>query len=115
MKFITISKVFLTMVFFSSVIQINAQQKTPGINTSYMNTAISPKDNFFQFVNGTWLKNTEIPADKVRWGSFDELRQNTDKDALEILKEATKNPKYSPKTDQGKAIIMYKTAMDTLA
>jgi predicted metalloendopeptidase len=115
MKFITISKVILTVFFFSSVLQINAQQKTPGINTSYMNTAISPKDNFFQFVNGIWLKNTEIPADKVRWGSFDELRQNTDKDVLEILKEAAKNPKYAPKTDQGKAIIMYKAAMDTLA
>lgn len=32
------------------------------------------------------LDNTEIPADKTRWGSFDELRQNTDKDALQILK-----------------------------
>ena len=115
MKFITISKVILTACFFTSVLQLNAQQKTPGINTSYMNTAVSPKDNFFQFVNGTWLKNTEIPADKTRWGSFDELRQNTDKDALAILKEATKNPKYAPNTDQGKAIIMYKAAMDTVA
>ena len=115
MKLITISKVFLSVCFFSCVLQLNAQQKTPGINTSYMNTAVSPKDNFFQFVNGTWLKNTEIPADKTRWGSFDELRQNTDKDALAILKEATKNPKYAPNTDQGKAIIMYKSAMDTVA
>jgi predicted metalloendopeptidase len=114
MKFITISKVFLSVCFFSCVLQLNAQQKTPGINTSYMNTAVSPKDNFFQFVNGTWLKNTEIPADKTRWGSFDELRQNTDKDALAILKEAANNPKYAPNTDQGKAIIMYKSAMDTV-
>lgn len=115
MKLITISKVFLSVCFFSCVLQLNAQQKTPGINTSYMNTAVSPKDNFFQFVNGTWLKNTEIPADKTRWGSFDELRQNTDKDALAILKEAANNPKYAPNTDQGKAIIMYKSAMDTVA
>ncbi len=90
-------------------------QKEPGINVSFMDKSVKPNQDFFNFVNGTWLKNTEIPADKTRWGSFDELRQNTDKDALAILKEATKNPKYKSNTDQGKAINMYKAAMDTVA
>ena len=89
--------------------------KEPGINVSFMDKSVKPNDDFFKFVNGTWLKNTEIPADKTRWGSFDELRQNTDKDALAILKEAAKNPKYKSNTDQGKAINMYKAAMDTVA
>ncbi|MDI1317676.1 M13 family metallopeptidase [Flavobacterium sp.] len=115
MNFISSSKTLVTALVIASAFQINAQQKAPGINTSLMDKSISPKDNFFQFVNGTWLKNTEIPADKTRWGSFDELRQNTDKDALAILKEATNNPKYAPNTDQGKAISMYKAAMDTVA
>jgi putative endopeptidase len=90
-------------------------QKTPGINLDLMDKTVKPSDDFFKFVNGTWLKNTEIPADKTRWGSFDELRQNTDKDALAILAEATKDPKYTPTTDQGKAINMYKSVMDTVA
>jgi putative endopeptidase len=114
MKFI-ISKTLLTACVLTAAVQINAQQKTPGINTALMDKSVSPKDNFFQFVNGTWLKTTEIPADKTRWGSFDELRQNTDKDALAILKEASNNPKYAPNTDQGKAISMYKSVMDTVA
>ena len=104
MKIITFSKTLMTVLVFSSAFQINAQQKKQGIDMSFMDKSVSPKDNFFQFVNGTWLKNTEIPADKTRWGSFDELRQNTDKDALAILKDAAKNPKYKSSTDQGKAI-----------
>jgi endothelin-converting enzyme/putative endopeptidase len=44
-------------------------------------------------------------------GSFDELRQKTDADAL--AKEAT-NPKYKSDTDQGKAINLYKTILDTI-
>ena len=95
--------------------QKEVAKKEPGINISYMDKSVKPSDDFFKFVNGTWLKNTEIPADKTRWGSFDELRQNTDKDALAILKEAAKNPKYKSNTDQGKAINMYKAAMDTVA
>lgn len=95
--------------------QKEVAKKEPGINVSYMDKSVKPSDDFFKFVNGTWLKNTEIPADKTRWGSFDELRQNTDKDALAILKDAAKNPKYKSNTDQGKAINMYKAAMDTVA
>ena len=92
-----------------------AQQKNPGLNLDLMDKSVKPQNDFFNFVNGTWLKNTEIPADKTRWGSFDELRQNTDKDALAILKDATSNPKYNSNTDQGKAINVYKSVMDTIA
>ena len=43
------------------------------------------------------------------------MRQNTDKDALAILNDAIKNPKYKSNTDQGKAINMYKAVMDTVS
>ncbi len=115
MKFTFLSKTLCAAIFLSYAFQSNAQKKVPGIDLSLMDTSVSPKNDFFNFVNGTWLKNTEIPADKTRWGSFDELRQNTDKDALEILKDAANNPKYNSNTDQGKAINMYKVAMDTIA
>lgn len=110
----TIKFGFLAASLFA-IHQGNAQQKKPGIGLDLMDKSVKPSDDFFKFVNGTWLKNTEIPADKTRWGSFDELRQNTDKDALAILNEASKNPKYKSNTDQGKAINMYKAAMDTVA
>jgi predicted metalloendopeptidase len=95
--------------------QDKAAKKAPGINLSYMDLTVKPSDNFFRFVNGTWLDKTEIPKDKTRWGSFDELRQNTDKDVLAILAEATKSGKYKPTSDQGKAILMYQSALDTVA
>ena len=105
---------FLAVTLFA-LNHVNAQQKQPGLNLDLMDKSVKPNNDFFSFVNGTWLKNTPIPADKTRWGSFDELRQNTDKDALAILKEAAKDPKYKSDTDQGKAINIYKVAMDTVA
>jgi predicted metalloendopeptidase len=90
-------------------------KQEPGINVSNMDKKIRPNDDFFKFVNGNWLDKTEIPADKNSWGSFNELRQKTDKDALEILAEAAKNPKYKSNTDQGKAVNLYKTIMDTVS
>lgn len=96
---------------------LNAQdnvKKEPGISLSNMDKTVQPNNDFFRFVNGAWLDKTEIPSDKTRWGSFDELRQNTDKDALAILKEAAGNPKFKANTDQGKAIGLYQSIMDTV-
>ena len=89
--------------------------KEPGINVNYMDKNVKPSNDFFRYVNGTWLDNTAIPNDRTRWGSFDELRQRTDADALEILKEATTNPSYKSNTDQGKAVNLYRTILDTVA
>jgi predicted metalloendopeptidase len=54
-----------------------------------MDKTVKPANDFFRYVNGTWLDNTEIPSDRTRWGSFDELRQR--QTALAILKEAATN------------------------
>ena len=92
----------------------NSTPKEPGVNLSYMNTTISPSQDFFRYVNGTWLDKTEIPSDRSSWGSFNELRKKTDKDALAILKEASKNPKFQSNTDQGKAVSLFSTILDTV-
>jgi predicted metalloendopeptidase len=115
MKRNTISKVLFVALVALGTKPLQAQEKKPGIDTSLMDKSVRPNDNFFNFVNGTWVKNTEIPADRTRWGSFDELRQKTDIDALSILEEAAKNPAYKSNTDQGKAINLYRSIMDTVA
>ncbi len=107
-------KIALVCLSFMGFYQLNAQQKTPGINLDLMDRTVKPGDDFFRFVNGTWYDKTEIPSDRVRWGSFDELRQNTDKDALAILKDAA-TKKLDPKSDQAKAVNVYKTYMDTIS
>ncbi|MCO6174884.1 M13 family metallopeptidase [Flavobacterium sp. NRK F10] len=85
-----------------------------GINTDYMDTSVSPADDFFRYVNGKWLDKTEIPADRTRWGSFDELRKNTDDDVMAILKEALADKSITPDSDQGKALSLYKSVLDTI-
>lgn len=94
--------------------QNESKESVHGINLQFMDRTIKPSDNFFRFVNGTWLDNTEIPADRTRWGSFDELREKTDKDMMVILNEALNNPSYAATSDQGKALNLYRTIMDTV-
>ncbi|WBL22577.1 M13 family metallopeptidase [Zunongwangia sp. HRR-M8] len=86
-----------------------------GINVAYMDTTTSPKKDFFRYVNGTWLDSTEIPGDRTSWGSFMELRETTDNDALALLDEASKDANLKANSDQAKAVNLYKTIMDTVA
>ena len=99
--------------------QIQAQgtinKKNPGITISDMDQKVKPSDDFYRFVNGTWLDKTEIPADKTSYGSFYIVYEKTEKDVLAILKEASNNPKYKGNTDQGKTINFYKSIMDTVS
>jgi endothelin-converting enzyme/putative endopeptidase len=103
------------IIFVERNAQTVAPIKEPGINVSFFDNTVKPVDNFFRFVNGTWLDKTEIPSDRTSWGSFNELLKKTDKDALAILKEASKNPIYKSNTDQGKAINLFNSILDTVA
>ncbi|MEZ4857247.1 MAG: M13 family metallopeptidase [Flavobacteriaceae bacterium] len=86
-----------------------------GIILANMDTLVNPADDFYNYVNGTWMKNTEIPEDEVRWGGFNVLRKKTDQDMLAILDKAKKSNKYAPETDQAKALMIYETELDTVA
>src|SRR5690554_6680151 len=45
------------------------------IDPANMDTTVRPGNDFFEYANGTWLKNNPIPAKETRWGSFNELRE----------------------------------------
>ncbi len=95
--------------------QIPQKGVEPGINVSYMDKNTKASEDFFRYVNGSWLDSTEIPADRTSWGSFNELRKRTDNDALLILKQAATNPVYKSNTDQGKAVNFFKSIIDTVS
>lgn len=86
-------------------------QEHQAINVSYMDKSVRPQDDFYNYVNGNWMKTVEIPSDKARWGSFDQLRENTDEAALKILKESL-NTKFEKGTDGQKIADLYKSYVD---
>ena len=73
---VTIAVAALMLAVTSANAQNGKTQEVHGINLSYMDKKVKPQDDFFRYVNGTWLDNTQIPGNKTRWGSFDELREN---------------------------------------
>jgi putative endopeptidase len=85
---------------------------TFGVDTAGMDTTVKPGRDFNQFASGTWQKNTKIPADKTRWGMFDQLREEADANVRKILEEKAAAPKGS---SAQKARDYYAAYLDTAA
>ena len=56
-----------------------------GVDLQWIDQSVRPQDDFYRFVSGKWLNSAEIPADRSRFGSFDELRDLSEKRSFEII------------------------------
>lgn len=59
---------------------------TWGFDTTGMDTAVKPGDDFFKYANGKWLETTKIPDDQTRWGAFSKLALEAEERVQEIIK-----------------------------
>jgi len=59
-----------------------------GFDTAGMDTSIAPGDDFYGYANGTWARDTPIPADKSNYGMFTALDDLSKQRTQEILEEA---------------------------
>ncbi|HVJ85566.1 MAG TPA: M13 family metallopeptidase [Caulifigura sp.] len=83
-----------------------------GIDKSGFDTAVRPQDNFFLYVNGGWIAKTEIPADKSNWGSFNILREQSDKHQREIIEKLAAEKNLPAGSEKKKISDLYSSLMD---
>ncbi|MGB6032809.1 MAG: M13-type metalloendopeptidase [Bacteroidota bacterium] len=101
---------------FAFALVLLSCQKAPmesGIDLTMMDTSVRPQDDFYSYMNGTWLKTFEIPADKSNYGSFTKVFDETEKDLLAIIEEAAGTPHKGSRSDIQKVGDMYLSFMDS--
>lgn len=109
----TFGLLFLMIIAFSCSKKEEGTPKGVGIDLVNIDSTVKPGDDFFQFVNGGWLKTHEIPGDLGSYGSFLELHEETQRTLLNIMEKAGKSGKYEPGSDPMKAIDFYFVGMDS--
>jgi putative endopeptidase len=82
-----------------------------GIDTEGMDRSVRPQDDLYRFVNGRWLDETEIPADKSRYGAFTMLGEKSERDVRAIIEDAAAGRVDDP--DAGKIGDLYNAYMDS--
>jgi len=77
--------------------------------------AVKPGDDFFEYVNGGWLKKNEIPGTESRWGAFNEVDELRYKVLHQLLNEAAADKDAKEGTNRRKVGDYYASGMDSAA
>ena len=73
------------------------KKKRKFIDPANMDLSVKPGDNFYLYANGNWLRENKVPASKTRWGSFDQLGEESSKKMQLLLQEASSTGMKDPK------------------
>jgi putative endopeptidase len=88
-----------------------AQGTQSGIDKSAMDTSVKPGDDFNEFANGTWQKNTQIPADKSNISVFSAINDQAEKRTADLVDAIVKSNAASG--DDARIANFYKAYADT--
>ncbi|CAM4315525.1 M13 family metallopeptidase [Zobellia nedashkovskayae] len=112
---IKIISLFVALVSISCKSDSKEEKKeivlTSGVLGEYMDTSVKPGDNFTAFVNGTWMKETEIPSDKSSYGIGYILHEESEDNVKKII-EGSADGELEKGTDEQKVQDLYKSYID---
>ena len=70
-----------------------------GVDLAALNKEVKPGDNFFEYVNGAWLRTAQIAADRSSTGTFEDLELLSES-RLRAIVEALEARPYAALTDE---------------
>ena len=112
--FIIIISLFHILTGFYGCKQ-SGEKQAPDILRANADTTVSPGKDFFQYANGTWLKNNAIPASESHWGIGNMVQDETYSRLKEISENAAKANDSEAGTALQKIGDFYASGMDTVA
>ncbi|MBC3876875.1 M13 family peptidase [Undibacterium sp. FT79W] len=83
-----------------------------GIDVQYNDKSVKPQEDFYRHVNGTWLKNAQIPSDRSSAGAFMDLREAV-VPRLHAIIDGLAKAKNASGSDAQKISDLYASFMDT--
>ena len=105
----------VTTVIITLLLTVSCTDKVElsGVDKSTFDTSVRPQDDFFQYVNGTWLEETEIPADKSSYGSFHILYDENQVRLRKIIEDSANKANKTSGSDEQKVGDFYASYMDS--
>ena len=109
------------LILLAAAIQADARDTAPSddrngtkaFDPANMNLSARPGDDFYEYVNGVWIKNHPVPADKTSYGEFRILRDKSDERVRALVEEAANNTSAKEGSLDQKIGQFYRTGLDT--
>jgi putative endopeptidase len=81
-----------------------------GIDLQYVDTSVRPQDDVYQYLNGKWLRDYQLPPDKAGVGSFTAVQDKTEEQLRTIVDALDQAPGGEP--DAKKLADLYASYMN---
>ncbi|MDR0661616.1 MAG: M13 family metallopeptidase [Prevotellaceae bacterium] len=102
----------LCAIAMSSCNNSSSQKLGSGIDMSNLDTSVNPIDDFYDYATGGWAKNNPMPAEYARYGIFDKLAEDNQKQVRELIEEIAKQQNEQGSVAQ-KIGTLYNMGMDS--
>ncbi len=96
-----------------AIAAVGQSQLKSGIDIENLDKSVSPKEDFYNYACGGWMKQHPLPAAYSRYGSFDKLAEDNGKRINSILGELQEK-NFPQGTTEWKLSELYKLAMDSV-
>jgi putative endopeptidase len=109
-------RLFTVLTISAALVACAPGHESPhvGVDLAAMDTGVRPGNDFYEYANGAWQRNTEIPADRPVVGAFYEAFLETEAQTTELVKGIVhSNPQ--PGTDAARIANFYAAYMNTAA
>ncbi|HDO06820.1 MAG TPA: M13 family peptidase [Bacteroidetes bacterium] len=90
-----------------------SKKMTEAINPANMDKSVKPGNNFYEYVNGGWIKNHPIPPEYSQYGAFTVLYENNQKELKALVNEISKKKDTKKGSIEQKIRDFYNSGMDT--
>ncbi|MDE6653744.1 MAG: M13 family metallopeptidase, partial [Muribaculaceae bacterium] len=84
-----------------------------GIDKANLDTLASPKEDFYQYACGGWMKNNPLPDEFSRFGTFDQLGENSREQLRELIAGLDRTA-AEPGSNAQKIADIYAQGMDSV-
>ncbi len=101
----------LSVILFAACNPAEKKELVSGILLENMDNSVKPANNFYAYVNGTWVENTEIPADKSSYNVFSMLAEEAENNLKSIIEESVKD-EFEAGSDEQKVGDLFQSYID---
>ena len=108
-----ISYLFMAALLMSSCSQQSAEKTPRGFDTANLDATVSPKDDFYDYACGGWMKANPLKPEFSRYGTFDQLGE-LNRSQVRDLVMGLDAAKATPGSNEQKVADLYAMGMDSV-
>ncbi len=105
-------RIRIIFLYAAAMLTLACGGEKHGIDLANLDKTVDPTEDFYQYANGNWLKNTTIPESESRWGIASELRDRNKEILRSLLVEVAAGD-HEPGSNAQKVGDFYRTGMDS--